>query len=199
MGNSSGEGFPNGGVNVGDEFYKISTKELFRYISGDPRVASSWEDTGENGIVAQLSSNVDQINADLNAHVVTYNMQDVLTGASHVIDDSKVYIDHNGTYFILVGGQIAKPSGGALHLLDLWIRLNGVDVANSNVRIGVSAAGAADVIVINYAGRLVAGDYIEVVQAVDNVIDSLGLYALTGLAGGPLVPSIILTIVRLSK
>lgn len=199
MANSSGEGFPNGSVNVGDEFYKISTGELFRYISGNPILASSWEDTGENGIVAQLSSNVDQVNADLNAHVVTYNMQDVLIGASHALNDSKIYIDHNGTYFILVGGQIAKPSGGAIQLLDLWVRKNGVDVENSNVRIGVSSAGAADVIVINYAGRLVSGDYIEVVQAVDSVVDSLGLYALTGLAGGPLVPSIILTIVRLSK
>lgn len=199
MPDGSGEAFPSQ-VELGDEFYKISTGEIYRYIGGNPVLPASWIDVRGRAIVAQLSSNESQKPSDTVPHVVTYNLQDVLVGASHTSGDSKVYVRNDGLYHLIVGGQVDRTGGGGVsHYADYWLRKNGADILNSGVRISLINASDTDVLIMNYAMNLVANDYIEVVQNVDDSSAGLGLNKFNALSGGPLIPSVILTLVRLSR
>lgn len=150
-------------------------------------------------IYGQVSSNVSQLPTNTAAWLVTYDGHDFISGFNHTLGNTRIYASFDGVYLIVVGGQIARGSGsGVNHVADYWLRKNGVDVANSAIRISLLNINDTDVLIGNYVIPLLANDYIEFVQAVDDGSISMGLTRYTALANGPSVPSVILTIAKVS-
>ena len=152
-------------------------------------------------IAAQLSSNVNQFPANTFASAITYDSQDLLVNIGHTVGDSKVYVTSNGLYLIVTGIQVGRTLGGGEgpRSYDYWLRQNGVDVPNSTVRAGLREVADTIVLVDNFVLQLVTGDYVEVVQAVEQAGLGMGAFRLTALAGGPTVPSIIFTMLRIAS
>lgn len=66
-----------------------------------------------------------------------------------------------GNYTLNYTIQVDKTAGGAAANMDIWLRLNGADVADSNSNFTISNNNAAIVASANYTLILNAGDYLE--------------------------------------
>lgn len=146
---------------------------------------------------AQLSSNVSQLPANTNNVAVFFDTQDVLTGITHAVGATRVFVSSNGLYQIIASGQVSRGAGALKQRADYWFRKNGTDIANSSVGITMEENGDISEVTNKYVLELVANDYIEVVQAVQNSTISLGLTRATSLASGPTRPAIMLTMVKI--
>lgn len=76
--------------------------------------------------------------------------------------------------------------------LDLWLRVNGVDVANSNAMQAMSDLTERETVTCTHVVQLEAGDYFEVMFAVNDL--NMILNTLTADAVGPATPSITLIV-----
>jgi hypothetical protein len=57
--------------------------------------------------------------------------------------------------------QFAKTAGGTAANVDVWLRLNGVDVADSNSNFTISNNNAAQIIAANYTLTITTEQYLE--------------------------------------
>jgi len=146
---------------------------------------------------AQLSSNVSQLPANTNAVRVNFDTQDVLSGLTHTIGNTGIFVTSNGLYQIIIAAQVSRSGGAAKQRADYWFRKNGVDIANSSVGMTMEANNDIDVLVNKYALELVANDYIEVMQAVEDSTISMGLTRSVSLDGGPVRPAITFTMMKI--
>ncbi len=92
--------------------------------------------------------------------------------------------------------QVGREGGGPLGCFDLWLRVNGKDVANSNVQLCQDADSMAkDVIISQGIVPLKAGDVLEVMMSANNPKANMCIEAIQP-AGEPLVPSIIFSMIK---
>lgn len=59
-----------------------------------------------------------------------------MAGGVHTIDFDKgdIVIKQSGMYLLIAGPQIGKVRGSTPRWLDFWVRVNNIDVPNSNIR-----------------------------------------------------------------
>lgn len=57
-------------------------------------------------------------------------------GGVHTVDFNKgdIIIKQSGIYLIIAGPQVGKVRGATPWWIDLWLRVNNIDVPNSNIR-----------------------------------------------------------------
>ncbi len=124
--------------------------------------------------------------------------QEDMFGGKHTIDfvQGDIEIKTTGMYLIMAAPQIGKTGGEEARWLDFWLRVNNVDVPNSNVRAVLKDQGQKDVIVLQVLTRLNEGDTLNIMMSVEKTGEGLGIEAIQPL-GEPLVPSIILTMVQM--
>ncbi len=124
--------------------------------------------------------------------------QEDMFGAEHSIDfiQGDIEIKKSGMYLIIAGPQIGKLKGNDARWLDFWLRVNNVDVPNSNVRAVVKDACQKDVIVLQVLTRLNDGDTLNIMMSTETGDEGIGIEAIQP-PGEPLVPSIILTIIQM--
>lgn len=147
---------------------------------------------------AQLSSIVNQQPGTTSPVVVTFDQNDQIQGLTHstVTNTGSITVNKTGVYAIFAGAQIGKESGASTVVSDMWLRVNNVDVANSNVRNSIKQADDTKVL-INTSGILLNnGDYVNIMQSVDTLSVGAGMIA-TVPVGEPVIPSIILTMYEL--
>jgi len=110
-------------------------------------------------------------------------------------NNGEFVVRRDGTY-----GVIAAPQAGRLDQeagaadFRCWIRVNGGNVANSNVLLNVlptADGGVKDVIISQGFIPLQAGDRVTVVMATNNAQAQVGTQALNPTSVEPLVPGII--------
>src|SRR5438105_12414130 len=85
----------------------------------------------------QFSSSITQRPLNLDPVKIVLDSQEDASGEEHPIDFNEkgdVTIKQTGMYLIIAGLQIAKLAGDKPHWIDFWLRINDVDVRNSNVR-----------------------------------------------------------------
>jgi hypothetical protein len=99
-------------------------------------------------------------------------------------------------YFIIGGPQIGKTSGDQPRWVDFWLRVNNVDLPNSNIRYTIKENHQKDVIILQVLTRLNQGDTVNMMMSIEKTGEGLGIEAIQP-AGEPLVPSIILTIMQM--
>ena len=92
--------------------------------------------------------------------------------------------------------QVGREDAGPLGCFDLWLRVNGSDVSNSNVQLCQDAGSMAkDVIISQGILPLEAGDVLEVMMSANNPEANMCIEAIQP-ASEPLVPSIIFSMMN---
>ena len=137
---------------------------------------------------AQLSASKSQTGREPTK--VAMDTVDFASGIDHP-NATDVVIKHSGVYFIMVAAQVGSTSGTGY--VDLFIRVNGKDLPNSNTRQSIVSADDTGVLVSQAVSPLKPGD---VVNAVFTASDpSLGVIAIQP-DDEPLIPAVIFSIFR---
>lgn len=86
----------------------------------------------------QFSSDQDQTAASVaNAYAITLNTNDFPNGIS-IVSNSRITFAEEGIYNIAYSIQL-KNTDNSAHDVDIWLRKNGTDIANSNSRFSLTA------------------------------------------------------------
>ena len=141
----------------------------------------------------QASSTVTQC-PGMAPEVVQIDITDAANGIA--MADNKITVSEAGPYLVVAAPQVGREGAGPLGCFDLWLRVNGSDVANSNVQLCQDAGSMAkDVIVSQGIVPLAAGDVLEVMMSANNPEAEMCIEAIQP-AGEPLVPSIIFSMIK---
>src|SRR5207245_3750407 len=101
----------------------------------------------------QVSSNKTQRTNTLNPVEVELDTQAEVSawGGVHTIDFDKgdIVIKQSGMYLLIAGPQIGKVTGTIPRWLDFWVRVNKVDIPNSNIRAVVVDPQQKNVVLLN--------------------------------------------------
>ena len=125
------------------------------------------------------------------AYGITFNSTDLSFGVSIGTPASRIYVDSEGVYNFQFSLQLDKVSGG-VGLFYLWARINGVDQANSATQIRIQGNNAESVAAWNFVYKMTAGDYLELMWAVDTTDITIQTFAAAPPVPG--IPSAILTV-----
>lgn len=125
------------------------------------------------------------------AYAMTFNTTDLSFGVTIGSPTSRIYVDTASLYNIQFSAQLDNTSGGN-HLAFIWLRINGVDVANSAAQIRLKGTDGEVVAAWNYIQMLKANDYFELMWSVSDT--SVDIRAIGAVAPVPAIPSVILTV-----
>lgn len=125
------------------------------------------------------------------AYAITFNTTDLSYGVTVGSPTSRIYVDRPNVYNVQFSAQLDKTSGG-VGLVWIWLRKNGVNVADSAGQVRIQGNDAELVTAWNYLVQLNAGDYIEIMWEVDDT--SVQILYDTATAVHPAIPSVILTV-----
>ena len=141
----------------------------------------------------QASSTITQC-PGMAPEVVKIDVIDAVNGIT--LTENKITVSETSTYLIVAAPQVGREAAGALGCFDLWLRVNGSDVANSNVQLCQDAGSMAkDVIISQGIVPLTAGDGLEVMMSANNPEAKICIEAIQP-ANEPLVPAIIFSMLN---
>jgi len=148
---------------------------------------------------AQISSNEDQRPSVTSPVLVTMNQNDAISGIEHSAEKpGDILIKEAGVYVIIAAPQVGRTSGTEKRYVDIWIRKNGNDIPNSNVRIVVGNSGDKDVIVNQTMMPFDSGDILNVMMSVETADEGLGIETIHP-EGEPTIPSIIFSMHKIKE
>ena len=140
---------------------------------------------------AQIISTLDQRPDTTDPVPLFMDQNDAISGIEHSSDHpADIKIVESGTYVVIAAPQIGRLSGDTPGYVDIWLRKNGTDIPNSNVRATIVTSEDKDVIINQTMMSFNAGDVLNVMMAVSKAGDGLGVEAIKT-EGRPLIPSII--------
>lgn len=125
------------------------------------------------------------------AYALTFNSTNLSNGVYIGSPASRIYVEQRGVYDLQFSAQLDNTSGGS-HLIYIWLRINGTDVANSAGQVRLKGTDGELVTSWNYVEQLNAGDYFELVWSVSDT--SVQILSQAAAAPVPAIPSIILTV-----
>jgi len=140
---------------------------------------------------AQIISTIDQRPDTTEPVPVFMDQNDAISGIEHSNEHpGDIRIVESGTYVVIAAPQVGRTSGTGASSVDFWLRKNGNDISNSNVRCTIADGNDKDVIVNQTMMPFNAGDVLNVMMAVEKTGEGLGIEAIKT-EGRPLIPSII--------
>jgi len=140
---------------------------------------------------AQIISTLDQRPETTDPVPLFMDQNDAISGVTHSVDHpADITIEESGTYVVIAAPQVGRLSGDTPSHVDFWLRKNGKDIPNSNVRASIKTNLDKDVIVNQTMMNFSAGDVLNVMMAVSKAGEGLGVEAIKT-DGRPLIPSII--------
>lgn len=147
---------------------------------------------------AWRSTQVQAMDEEDTATVVTLNQPDVTGHGIEVVEGSRITVNATGIYELSASFQFANDSG-TIHDARIWVRVNGADFPFSARVVYVPAQHAGDhghaTLGASYFFPMKTGDYAEVVWQAPSTDVTLETKAANG---GPAVPSVFLTMARIS-
>ena len=148
---------------------------------------------------AQIISTLDQRPDTTDPVPIFMDKNEGISGIEHSIEHpADITIKSSGTYVVIAAPQVGRKSGNECSSIDFWLRKNGQDIPNSNVRASLGINGQKDVIVNQTMIPFQAGDTINVMMAVEKTGEGLGIEAIKT-PGRPLIPSIIFSIHKIKE
>jgi len=148
---------------------------------------------------AQITSTVDQRPSGTSPTLITMNQNDEISGIEHSTQNpGDILIKEAGVYVIIAAPQVGRTSGTEERYVDIWLRRNGVDIANSNVRNVVGTIKAKDVIVSQTMMSFDSGDVVNVMMSVETPNEGLGIETIHP-KGEPTIPSIIFSMHKIKE
>jgi hypothetical protein len=169
---------------------------LWDRINGYPVVSKNgeWrqivlEDGHYDGVVS-----TDQTAASPNtAYSLTFTPT-LASGIANGTPASRLVVSEGGQFFVSFNAQLASSSGSTLTFW-FWFRINGVDVAHSSMENALHQNNATFVTSRSAILQLSAGDYVEMMWAVDSINGTLEAHPATAFA--PTNPAATVSITRL--
>jgi len=150
-------------------------------------------------VFGQFSSSLSQRHTALGPVKIILDSQEETYGKEHQMDfneTGEVTIVSSGTYLIIAGLQISKMVGDKPRWIDFWVRVNDVDLRNSNIRAVLHDHTSKDVIVTQTISRFNKNDKLNIMMSVEVADEGLGIESIQPV-DEPLIPSIILTVLQL--
>jgi len=140
---------------------------------------------------AQISSTEDQRPTVTTPVQIELNQNDSISGIEHTAENpGTIRISDSGIYVLIAAPQVGRTSGTKARFVDFWLRKNGTDIQNSNVRVVIGENSSKDVIVNQSMMPFNSGDLINIMMSVEVPDEGLGIEAIHP-TGEPLIPSII--------
>jgi hypothetical protein len=102
-----------------------------------------------------------------------------------------------GYYNVQFSAQLYRTSGGTSQHVDIWLRVNGTDVSNSNTRINVNNNSVYQVAAWNWFLYLAASEVVEIMWATTAATIQLQSEVANLTIPHPETPSVIATINRI--
>lgn len=128
------------------------------------------------------------------AYAITYDTPAMASGVSLGTPASRIVFAEGGTYLLAFSAQIASTSSSTVDFR-FWPRINGSDIAGSTIRANLHQNDASFVVSRSAIFQMSAGDYLEVMWAVDSTSGYLQAAASTAYA--PAAPSTSLSVTRI--
>jgi hypothetical protein len=156
----------------------------------------------------QLSSDQDQTAASVaNAYAITLNINEFPANIN-IVSNSRITFAKKGIYNVAYRIQL-KNTDNSAHDVDIWLRKNGTDIANSNSRFSVTARKSSGdpshLIAVTPIMVDITADnqYVELMWRVSNTTVSIEHFPAVAASGGvtpaiPATPSVIVGITHVS-
>jgi hypothetical protein len=129
------------------------------------------------------------------AYAITYDAPTGNVGIDRdATDSSKIVFDQAGEYLVMFSAQIASSSSSTVKFY-FWPRLNGTDATNNTIIYSLHQNDATVVVSRSAKFDVSAGDYLQVMWAVDSTSGLLDASAAT--AFSPAAPATTLHITRM--
>jgi len=106
-------------------------------------------------------------------------------------------VNDAGYYNVQFSAQLYRTSGGTSQHVDIWLRINGTDVGDSNTRINVNNNSVYDVAAWNWFVLLSASDTVEIMWSTTAATIELRSEVANLTIPHPATPSVIATINRI--
>ena len=133
------------------------------------------------------------------SYVITYNTDDYKSQVTHStsVCPGAIYVDVPGTYLITFSaiGKSAAPN----KKMDIWLSVNGSNVANSNTISRFVGAANERVVTVTYINKFLADQYFELYWCSDDTGTVLLATSASTNPTRPVCPSIITTVNMISK
>ena len=183
----------NGGKGIMKKFAAVSLALLVSLSSAacDQDMDDDSMDSPDQYL--QASSTITQC-PGMAPEVVQMDITDAASGVAMAAN--QMTVEESGAYLIVAAPQVGREGAGPYGCFDLWLRVNGTDVANSNVQLCQDEGSMAkDVIISQGIVPLEAGDVVEVMMSAGNREANMCIEAIQP-EGEPLVPSIIFSMIK---
>lgn len=194
--------------------YLQRTASRLGFKSSDARATENgvilWDDVAgypvvsKNGVWRQLvmadgyaflgqDNNITAASANT-AYAITYDTPAMANGISLGSPASRIVFEEGGTYLLAFSAQITSTSSSTVNFY-FWPRINGTNVPGSTIKAGLHQNDATFVVSRSAVFQMGAGDYLEVMWAVDSTSGYLQAAAAT--AFSPATPATALSITRI--
>ncbi len=111
-----------------------------------------------------------------------------------IINDSKIKVQYPGVYDFQFSFQFHNIGGGGSGTsVEIWLVVNGDQVADTNTRVTVNTNSPYVVSAWDFLVPIEAGDEVQIYWASDNY--KIEMTAATSTMGGPNIPSSIVTVI----
>ena len=117
---------------------------------------------------------------------------DLSSGVS-IVDNTKITVNEAGVYNIAFSAQISKTDAGT-DTVYIWLRINGVDLPDSNTALVLIGGGAKQVAAWNFVVPLGAGQQATLMWASLDANAQIVYVDDTATPYGPAIPSLIVTV-----
>ena len=150
-----------------------------------------------NNPYGAFQDSTDQVAASTTvAYPVTFNTTDFSNGVT-IVSNSRITVADDGIWNLQFSLQLTNTTNASQDV-DVWFRVNGTNIANSNSRYGLAPRkGAGDpfhvIMALNYFASLNATDYIEIMWRTSDTGVSIEQYAAGTSPTRPAIPSAIAT------
>lgn len=170
---------------------------LWDQVDGYPTVSKNgeWRQVVLADGYAFLGQDADITAAAVNtAYAITYDTPAMSSGITLGTPASRITFAEGGTYILAFSAQVTSTSASTVSFR-FWPRINGTDVAGSTIVTNLHQNNATNVVSRTAIFSVSAGDYLEVMWAVDSTAGYLHATAATAYA--PSAPSTSLSITRI--
>jgi len=130
------------------------------------------------------------------AYAMTFNTTDAANGVSIGSPSSRLVVDYQGVYNVQFSAQLDELSGGTANVY-IWLRKNGVNVANTASTIALQGTSARIVAAWNFIIQLEPTHYVELMWAVDDT--NARILAASATSVWPAIPSVICTVTQVNN
>jgi len=128
------------------------------------------------------------------AYSITLDAPAMSSGITQGTPASRITFEEGGVYLLAFSAQITSTSSSTV-AFRFWPRINGVDVSGSTIVANLHQNAATTVVSRTAVFQVSAGDYLEVMWAVDST--SGYLHATAATAYAPSAPSASLSVTRI--